>query len=101
MTANVEPIQISIDNVMLFNAYFNWRQVGCGFGQLSLGIHQKDGHTVIIGSPEGKNKEWMRQALHALVDTVMDAVPQDADRYNLQVKLPHPPGNDEEFIDLE
>lgn len=97
-----KPIQISIEDVFAFKAYYNWGQNTVGFGQMSLEV-TNDGKTIAIsGSPEGMNHKWIRKSLHAMIDAVMDALPADADRYDIDVSIPVKRRDDEDgFVELK
>lgn len=82
------PISIDLESVHGFNAYFSWSQEGIGFGQSSLSLQQKEDHVIINASTEGMSLEWIRRAMHTLVDAIMDKIPEDADRYSPVVKIP-------------
>jgi hypothetical protein len=62
------PILVPLDGIHAANLYFDWGQRTVGFGQCS--IHIEDGK--VTADTEGMGKEWLRRALYAAVDTLVD-----------------------------
>lgn len=61
-------LPISVYHIQLFNAYIAWGQETIGFGDLSITV--TDGK--IRSDTEGMGKEWVRRALYATVDKVVE-----------------------------
>lgn len=64
------PIFVHADGIHGTEIYFNWVQRTVGFGQLSVN-RTEDGKLQIMN--ECMSKEWVRRALHAYVDALVDA----------------------------
>lgn len=64
-----QPIEVAVEDLHVARLYFNWGQNTIGFGQCSL-YRNEDG--TIAAHTEGMNKEWLRRALYAVVDTLVD-----------------------------
>jgi hypothetical protein len=62
------PILVTLDGLYAASLYFDWSQETVGFGQCSIYI--KDGK--VIANAEGMGKEWLRRALYAAVDALVD-----------------------------
>lgn len=67
---NEEPIEVPIEEIHSASLYFSWGQRKCGFGQLSIGMN-KDTRE-ITSMNEGMSRRWVRKALHAAIDTLVD-----------------------------
>lgn len=65
------PISVELRDIHAANLYFSWGQQTVGFGECRIGI-QPDGS--LTASTENMSREWLRRALHAVVDTLVDAV---------------------------
>ena len=74
-TENNEPVSIPLCEITL-KASMNWGQRKCGFGQLAMFVEQSEGVTRLSGDTEGMSKEWVRKALHTMVDSIADALPE-------------------------
>lgn len=89
------PISVAASSIFNFSTYFGWSQNTIGFGQLSLEMKNENGVLKITGDPEGMSKEWMRRALHSMVNTVIDQIPDPVDhddpiRYSIDLTIPLP-----------
>jgi hypothetical protein len=75
-----QPVQIALHDIHTLRIYTDWGQKSVGFGQLALGVqvHKEDGKVCmrITGDTEAMGREWVRQALHAVADTLADALPE-------------------------
>lgn len=58
----------------------SWGQENHGFGQLylSLSEHQTEWGKVLSGGLEFMPKEWVRKALYAAVDSLVDKIPDES-----------------------
>jgi hypothetical protein len=65
-----QPIQVSPDGVHGASLYFDWGQRTVGFGQCSIHRDSKTGE--ITADTEGMGKEWLRRALYAAVDVLVE-----------------------------
>lgn len=72
-----QPVQVDLHDIYKFSAYFDWGQKTVGFGQLSLTIAPDKTVVKVAGDTETMGREWVRKALHALADTVANALPAD------------------------
>lgn len=90
----IGPVEISLFDINNFNTYFRWGQDGVGFGELSLSVTSLGDVVHISGSTETMGKEWVRKALHALVDKIIDNVEDRYDERNfredIEVTIPVP-----------
>lgn len=65
------PVLVDDEDIIGFNIYFNWRQVGVGFGQLHI---SKNSDGTFTASTETMSRSWSRAAILAAVDTALKAV---------------------------
>jgi hypothetical protein len=92
------PINVMLADVHSFKAYISWSQRTVGFGQLSLSAEAGLKEIKLTGDLEGMNKDWVRKALYAMIDSIVDAIPPPKDRYDpqryvLDVSVPYPSSN--------
>lgn len=66
-----QPVVVPIEGMHTASLYFDWGQQTVGFGQCS--IHRNSETGVVTANTEGMGKEWLRRALHAAVDALVDA----------------------------
>lgn len=75
-----QPVNIELHDLFAFRLYTHWAQRTVGFGELALEVrlHKEDGNACmrITGDTETMGREWVRKALHALADTVANALPE-------------------------
>jgi hypothetical protein len=64
------PITVEHSGIHAASLYFSWEQQTVGFGQCTLHLDPDTG--AIRADTEGMSAEWLRRALHALVDTLVD-----------------------------
>lgn len=92
-----EPVEVDLHDIMTFRVYFNWGQKTVGHGQCDVGVkvHKEDGNAVmrIFGDTERMGREWTRSALHALIDTICNAMPEEGLDHmgDSRVDVPIPP----------
>lgn len=62
-----------------FSIDMSWGQENCGFGQLYMSVceHPTEWGKVLSGGLEFMSKEWVRKALHAAVDSLVDKLPDE------------------------
>jgi hypothetical protein len=60
---------VDLDDLLSAQLYFNWRQAKCGFGQLSI---TRNSEGLVTCMNENMSRRWVRRALHAAVDTLVD-----------------------------
>lgn len=65
-----QPIVVEKDDIHQVALYFNWGQNTIGFGQCSIHFDPETG--AIKADTENMDREWLRRALHSLVDTLVD-----------------------------
>lgn len=63
------PISVTVDNMFDASLYFDWSQDTVGFGQCSIGMNE-DG--TVTAYTECMGKEWLRRALYAAVDALVE-----------------------------
>lgn len=64
------PVRIDLAGIHSASLYFDWAREGTGFGQLSIG-KDKDGRVSCMN--EAMGRAFVRDALHAAVDVLVDA----------------------------
>ncbi len=64
------PVLVELDEIHGASLYFCWAQAKCGFGELSIG-KREDGTVSCMN--EAMSRRWVRKALHAAIDTLVDA----------------------------
>jgi hypothetical protein len=90
-----QPVGIDLHDIIVFRVYTNWGQKTVGFGQLDVGVKllKEPGNLAmrIFGDSETMSREWTRKALHAVVDTVCNAMPEGKLDLSTPVDVPIPP----------
>lgn len=64
------PVQVSLEDIHTASLYFGWGQAKCGFGELSIGLRENG---TVSCMNETMSRRWVRKALHAAIDTLVDA----------------------------
>lgn len=87
-----QPVQVDLTDIHGLNLYIDWGQKTVGFGQLSLTVKPEGAVVKLSGDTETMGKEWVRKALHAMIDSVCDALPEgkDIDKLHEGVEVPVP-----------
>ena len=81
------PISAEVNSLSID---ISWGQEGCGFGQLYLSLqeHPTELAKTLSGGLEFMPKEWVRKALYAAVDSIVDKIP-DGSVDSFSVSLPY------------
>lgn len=64
-----QPIEVAPESLHAAHLYFSWGQQTVGFGQCSISL-APDGS--VSAGTEGMGKEWLRRALYAAVDALVE-----------------------------
>jgi hypothetical protein len=64
-----KPINVDLDGIHWAKIYFVWSQETVGFGECSI---SKLENGELVADTEGMGKEWVRRALYAVVDTLVE-----------------------------
>lgn len=65
-----QPVRVTLDDLHNAHFYFSWAQQTVGFGQCSISRDPATGQ--VSADTEGMGKEWLRRALYAAVDTLVE-----------------------------
>jgi hypothetical protein len=63
------PVEVTLSDVVSAEIHFNWGQEMCGNGDLRM---TKGADGSIICSNDNMSRRWVRRAMHAAVDTIVD-----------------------------